>query len=97
VIGTYLKQSATIKRRTGVTSSGTPLFTTIPIKCLFEWGAKLVVDGTGQVVTAAGHLFTVTPVHVGDLVVHEGRDWTVIAAYARIGLSGKVDHYEVFI
>lgn len=97
MIGTYLKQRGTLKRRTGVASDGTPAYTTVPIKCLFEWGARIAVGPKGQTVTASGRVFTATEVNVGDAIYHEGRNWPVIAAYARIGLSGNVDHYEVLI
>ena len=57
----------------------------------------VMVDEDGKQIANVAKLYTYTPVGVGDLIGHNGREWTVVKVVERLNLHGQRDHLEVYM
>ena len=96
MIGAYLQQTAMLRRPTGLAADGSRTYTSTSILCRFEPRTRLITNQKGEQVTSSARLFTVEEVRIGDLIVHNGREWPVISASEQWTLDA-VSHYEVYL
>lgn len=57
----------------------------------------VMVDEDGKQIANVAKLYTEAPVGLGDLIGHNGREWTVVKVIERLNLSGMRDHLEVYL
>lgn len=99
MIGRYLSQTATWRRRTGQDEYGKPTFAAgETIACRWEWKRRMVRTLSGDEAVSEGRAFTVAAVNAGDVLVDPaGRAWAVISASPQYGLDGAELFREVSI
>lgn len=97
MIGQYLAQTATWRRRTGQDGYGVPTFAAdASIACRWEWKRRLVRSLTGDEIVSEARVFTRDAVNAGDVLVDPaGRAWAVISASPQYGLDGSELFREV--
>lgn len=57
----------------------------------------VMVDEDGKQIANVAKLYTEASVGLGDLIGHNGREWTVFKVVERMNLHGKRDHLEVYL
>jgi hypothetical protein len=98
MIGAYLNQTVLWKRRMGVNRHAEPIFSEpISINVRFEGKRRMVRDAKGQDVVSEALVFCREDVQPGDVLVYEGREWTVITVSPVPDLSGRISHREVAV
>lgn len=90
-----------IRRLMGTSSSGTKTYdpprgqNPAVIKGRLEFSRKLITKPDGQQFVSEGVLYTSAVIAVGDLVIHEEREWPVQLVPDKRSLFGGIDHREV--
>lgn len=99
MIGVYLAQTATWRRRTGQDEYGQPSFATdATIACRWEWKRRVVRSLAGDEVVSEARVFTRDTVLAGDVLVDPaGRAWTVITTSPQYALDGSELFREIAI
>ncbi len=99
MIGRYLAQTTTWRRRAGQDAYGKPTFAADEtIACRWEWTRRMVRTLSGDEVVSEGRVFTRDVVNAGDMLVDPaGRAWTVIASSPQVALDGSELFREVAI
>lgn len=97
MMGAYLAQTATWRRRTGQDGYGVPTFAAdATITCRWEWKRRMVRSLTGDEIVSEARVFTRDAVNAGDVLVDPaGREWTVIGASPQYALNGSELFREV--
>jgi hypothetical protein len=96
MISDYLNQTATLNRSDGVAADGSRTYTDIAIKCRYEPKTTEISVRPGEVMVSSAHIFTLTPVKVGDSITRNGRRFPVISVAERWGRD-SLSHYEVYL
>jgi len=95
MIDQYLTQTATLMRPTALAADGSRTYESSSITCRMEPKNRLVTNAKGEEVTSKARLFTTTKVNIGDVILHGGREWPVVAVFERWSMSA-ISHYEVY-
>lgn len=97
MIGRYMNQAATWKRKTGNSGYGGDAIFADPVEIKVRWEGRrrLVRDKQGQEVVSEALVFCAEPVQPGDVLVWQEREWPVIAVSESVGLDGRAQFLEV--
>lgn len=91
-----MQEDLTTRQVTGTNMTGGKTYTQTAFKGRLEWQRTRVINAIGEEATSEAVIFTTYRLKPGDLVVIEGRDWTVQTVTQRKGLyGGQTDHWEV--
>lgn len=68
-----------------------------PLLCRFDYKQKEVLDNGGNRVISEASLLTEEKLSPLDVVVFEGRSWTVKSSSPKCNFFGELDHFEVIL
>lgn len=97
MIADYLNQTAVWKKVNGTNEYGEPVTTEQTIKVRWEGKRRLVRDTQGQQVVSEATVYCLEDVKPGDIMIWDGRDWSVIAVSEFPDLYGRISHREVAV
>lgn len=96
MIGTYLTQTATLRRQSTIGADGSRTFTETTIPCRIEYRVRKMVARNGEEVDSTIKVFTTSVVRLSDEIVVDGRSWPVLSVEEMRTLT-TVSHYEVYL
>lgn len=95
-----LNQHAEIYRYCGVGKSGdadyVPALSEVGdvILCRFEYKRQEITDKDGNKAVGEAEIYTADKLQPMDIIIFDGRTWTVKAVSAIRNLHGEIDHWE---
>lgn len=97
MIEDYLSQRMTVRRRTGISFNGDPIFAeTRNVPCRWEQSRRMVRNAQGEEVVSESLVHTTVTVATGDeLVDVSGRAWPVVSTATHVDLDGDAALVEV--
>lgn len=91
----YATQKITVKPRVGTKDNGAPVFgSSQTINGRIQYRHRLLRTTSAEEVVSKALIMSTTPIHEGDVVVLEGRDWPVLTSEPIYGLSSDPIHWE---
>ena len=69
----------------------------VSVPCRIEYNYKEIIDKDGNKITSEARIFTNVQLNPLDVVVADGRRYTVKACRRMDSLTGAFDHYEVYL
>jgi len=99
----YYKHQAGLHRRTGQNIYGDIIYTPpldskpVQIACRIEYNFKEILDKDGNKITSEAMLFTNTKCSPLDVVIADGKQYTVKSCKPIDDIAGSLDHYEVYL
>ena len=103
VFDCYFNHKVGVHRRASTDSFGNvkyipPLDSTpTEIACRIEYKFKEILDKNGNKVTSEAMLFTNTRLNPLDMVIADGKRYTVKSCKPIDDIAGGLDHYEVYL
>ncbi len=91
----YFNQTALWRRITGYNDYGEPIFSSTLIKVRWEERQQITRDKYGENVVSEARAFCTEPVQIGDRLIYNDQEWTVINVRDGVGLNGNVVFREV--
>lgn len=94
----FLNQNCTIKIIDGTDENSMPNVSEIKenLPCRIEWKNKLIISGNGQQQTSEGSVLTVQKAKVGDLVVIDEIDHSIIAISPMYDFDNVLQGYLLY-
>ena len=93
-------QRAEIYRYSGIGVNGDVIYSPAlsedgsPISCRFEYKRQEVMDKDGNKAVSEAEIYTADKLQPMDIIIFDGRTWTVKAVIAIRNLYGEIDHWE---
>ncbi len=99
----YFNHMVGLHKRMLIDSFGNTIYeppldsTSVQISCRIEYNFKEILDKDGNKITSEATLFTNTKLNPLDIVVADGKQYTVKSCKPIDTLAGSLDHYEVYL
>lgn len=99
----YFNHKVGLHRRTSIDSFGNTMYnpplnsTPLEITCRIEYNYKEILDVKGNKITSEAMLFTNTRLNPLDVVIADGKRYTVKSCKPIDNIVGGLDHYEVYL
>ena len=91
----YATQKISIKPRVGTKDNGAPVFGSPQIiNGRIQYRHRLLRTTNAEEIVSKALIMSTVPIHEGDVVVLEGRDWPVLISEPIYGLSAVPIHWE---
>ena len=93
-----MNQKFTLKIVDGTDENGMPYIaeTKSNISCRKTYKNKLIISSTGQQITSEGSIFSYEPSKVGDIVVVDGNEHTVITSAPVYDFENNLQGYKLY-